>query len=231
MANEFNELPQKYTVDSFPVSPFTKAKDEWDGRIGNARVQAYNWRMIAFMMGLIALVAVIGLIFQSTKSTVVPYVVEIGAEGTVVGVSPANQSNYTPKEIQIKHFLNELVLKMRNVAADPVVYKQNWLSAYSFLTPASAGKMNEMIQKENQVSRLEKKQTVQIQMKVINPMADNTYQIRWTEDVYEADGRRSESYNMTGLFTIEFATPKDEKELLNNPLGIYIKDFAWSKEI
>lgn len=231
MANEFNELPQKYAVEKPPVSPFTMAKSEWDERIGNARVQAYNWRLMAFMMGLVALTAISGLIFQSTKASVIPYVVEIGQDGAVAGISRANETKYTPKQVQIKHFLSELIGKTRNVATDPVVYKQNWLSAYSFLTPAASAKMSDVIQKESQVSRFEKKQTVQTQLRVINPMADNTYQIRWTEEVYETDGRRSEVYNMTGLFTIELATPKDEKELLNNPLGIYIKDFAWSKEI
>lgn len=231
MANEFNELPQKYTVDSPPISPYTKAKEEWDGRIGNARVQAYNWRMMAFTLGLVSLAAIGGLIFQSTKASVIPYVIEVNQEGTVTAVNRANQTNYTPKEAQIKHFLSELITKMRSVGTDPVVYKQNWLSAYTFLTPAAAGKMNEMIQKENQISRLEKKQTVQTQIKGINSLSNNSYQIRWTEDVYEADGRRSENYLMTSVFTIEFATPKDEKELLNNPLGMYIKDFAWSKEM
>lgn len=231
MAKEFNELPQKYAVEKPPISPFTMAKSEWDDRIGNARIQAYNWRRIAFMMGLIAIIAIGGLIFQSTKTTVVPYVIELGTDGNVTTIARATEANYTPKQAQVKHLLSELVLKMRNVATDPVVYKNNWLSAYGFLTPSAAKKMNDVIEKENQMKRLEKKQTVQIQVKSINPISDNTYQIRWAEEVYEADGGRSEVYNMTGLFTIELATPKDEKEIINNPLGIYIKDFAWSKEI
>lgn len=231
MANEFNEPPQKYAVGKPVVSPFTMAKTEWDNRIGNARVQAYNWRMIAFVMGLITLMAVGGIIFMSTKAKVVPYVVEIGQDGGVETVSKVNEVKYIPKLVQVKHFLNEFVLKARNVSTDPVVYKQNWLLVYSFLTQAASGKMNDTIKAENQVGRLGKKQTVQTQVKVINPISDNTYQIRWSEEVFEADGSRSESYNMTGLFTIELGTPKDEKELINNPLGIYIKDFAWSKEL
>jgi type IV secretion system protein VirB5 len=231
VATEFNGRPQKYTVEEPVVSSFTMAKKEWDDRIGNARVQAYNWRMIAFMMGVITLLAISGLIIQSTKATVAPYIVEIGEEGRVAGVGKVNDVKYTPKQEQIKHFLNELIMKTRSVSADSVVYKQNWLSAYTFLTPKAAAKMGDIMQKENQVARLEKKQTVQVQVKVINPIADNTYEIRWSEEVFDMDGHRTELYNMTGVFSIELATPKNEKEIMNNPLGIYIKDLAWSKEI
>lgn len=231
MANEFNEIPQKYDVGKPVVSPFTLAKTEWDNRIGNARVQAYNWRMIAFVMGGVALLSVAGLIYLSTRATVVPYVIEVGQDGAVETVAKVNQERYVPKQAQIKHFLNEFILKVRNVSTDPVVYKQNWMAAYRLLTQTASSKMSNAIKEENQVGRLEKRQTVQTQVKVITQMSDKTYQVRWSEEVFEQDGTRTGTYNMTGVFTIEQATPKDEKELINNPLGLYIKDFSWSKEI
>ena len=33
-------------------SPYQKAKSAWDERIGSARVQAYNWRAMAFILSL-----------------------------------------------------------------------------------------------------------------------------------------------------------------------------------
>jgi type IV secretory pathway TrbF-like protein len=33
------------------------------------------------------------------------------------------------------------------------------------------------------------------------------------------------------LITIDFSQPMTEKEMMNNPLGLYVSDFSWSKEL
>jgi len=35
---------------------------------------------------------------------------------------------------------------------------------------------------------------------------------------------------MTGIFTVTIIQGKDKKSLMENPLGIYVKDFSWSEE-
>ena len=62
-------------------------------------------------------------------------------------------------------------------------------------------------------------------------MSENTYQIRWTEDVFSKEGAKKETYRMTGLISVDFSAPKTEKEIMSNPLGLYVKDFSWSKEL
>jgi type IV secretory pathway TrbF-like protein len=36
---------------------------------------------------------------------------------------------------------------------------------------------------------------------------------------------------MTAIITIDFSRPKNEKDIFINPLGLYIKDFSWAKDI
>ena len=77
MSKELSQPTATYKPEGLPVSPYIKAKDIWDNRIGNARQQAYNWRLAFFGALALSFLLVIGLIFQSAKSSVVPYVVEV----------------------------------------------------------------------------------------------------------------------------------------------------------
>src|SRR5258708_15146632 len=60
-----------------PVTPYQKAEQVWDERIGSARVQARNWRLIAFGNLFLAAALAAGLIWQAARGTVTPWVVEV----------------------------------------------------------------------------------------------------------------------------------------------------------
>ena len=78
------------------VFPFGNAKDGdrclargQVERIGSARVQAASWRLAFFATALVAIVLGVALVVVLRQSRVVPYIVEVGASGAVVGVAPA----------------------------------------------------------------------------------------------------------------------------------------------
>lgn len=227
---ELNEPTPSYKPLEEPVTPYMKAQAEWDNRIGTARVQAFNWRLCALASISLSIILAFGLIYQSSKSMVVPYVVQVDREGLAQTIGPAKESNYVPQEKEIKYFLGQFVQKARTIPLDPVVAKQNWLSVYAFLLPSGASKMNEIVKQENPLNKVGM-ETVQVGVNVIVKMSENTYQVRWQEEVFSKEGALKESYRMTGLFTISMSTPKTEKDVLVNPLGLYIKDFSWSKEL
>lgn len=226
------ELSKKqiYHSDEKIVSPYVAAKAEWDDRIGSSRVQAYNWRLFALISISLNIILSFGMIYQSTKSSVIPYVVKVNSEGIAEAIGPAKQSNYIPQQAEIKYFLAQFVQKIRTVPLDPVVSKQNWISAYGFLGQSAAQKMNDLVKQDNPVNKLGKI-TTQIEINVIVPISKDTYQIRWQEKVFDKSGVPLESYKMTGIFSIFLSTPTTEKELLSNPLGIYIKDLSYNKEL
>ncbi|HOJ78464.1 MAG TPA: conjugal transfer protein TrbF [Bacillota bacterium] len=227
---ELNQPTQSYHPESYPVTPYDRAREEWDNRIGSARVQALNWRLCALVSITLCLVLAIGLIYQSSKSMVTPYVVQVGSDGTATAIGPARESKYVPQEKEIKYFLSQVVQKARTIPLDPVIAKQNWLSVYAFLRQSAANKMSQIVKVEEPLKKIGT-ETVQVDINVVVAMSKDTYQIRWREDVYSKEGALKDSYWMTGLFTFDFSTPRSEKELLQNPLGLYIKDFSWSKEL
>ena len=60
-----------------PETPYQRAAHIWDERIGSARVQARNWRLMAFGCLILSGGFASALVWQSTTGNVVPWVVEV----------------------------------------------------------------------------------------------------------------------------------------------------------
>jgi type IV secretion system protein VirB5 len=62
-------LPQvtKFSPEGHTETPYMRAKQEWDDRIGSARVQAFHWRAAFFASSLLCLILASGLIYLSTQ--------------------------------------------------------------------------------------------------------------------------------------------------------------------
>ncbi len=228
--SELNQPTQTYKPEGIPLSPYLKAKEIWDNRIGSARVQAYNWRLAFFAALGLCFMLVIGLIYQSAKSSVAPYIVEVGPGGELLAVSKAIQGNRGPNDPEIRYFLAKWIKDVRALPLDPILKKHSWISAYGSMRQKAALKMNEIVRKDDPMSKIGE-ETISVTPAAIVKMSDKTYQIRWTEDVFSKEGSPKQSYRMTGLVTIDFTQPTNEKEIMSNPLGLYISDFSWSKEL
>jgi type IV secretion system protein VirB5 len=227
---EFNNPPISFKPDVAPETPYQRASDEWDKRIGSAVIQAKNWRLCALVLCGIAFLLVIGLIYQSAKSTVTPYVVEVTKEGLVQAIGPAAQARFRPGGPVLEYFLAQWVQRVRSLPLDPVVAKNQWLEAYAYLRQSAATVLNEIAAKEQPLAKLGK-ETVSVQVRNVVPLSKDTWQVRWEETRYSREGAVIETKTMTGSFTVEIDPPKDEAQLLKNPLGLYIARFSWSKDV
>src|SRR4029077_18372322 len=76
-SHPFHRPSVRYSNTPEPVTPYQKAQQVWDERLGSARVQASNWRLAA--LGATALSTVLGLTLATVigRAGVVPYVVEV----------------------------------------------------------------------------------------------------------------------------------------------------------
>jgi len=227
---EFNEPLINYKPAEAPLTPYQRAKQEWDNRIGNAVAQAKNWRTCALALCGITAVVLAAFIVQSFKSTVTPYVVEVTRGGLVQAVGPATHTNYQPSEAVIKYFLAQWVERVRSLSLDPVVAKDQWLKAYGYLRQSAANTLNEIAQREQPLEKLGQ-ETVSVHVEGVVPLSKDTYQVRWKETRYSKEGATKEIKNMTGAFTVEVDPPSDQTELLKNPLGLFITQFSWSRDV
>src|SRR5215467_9659753 len=81
--NLFSRPSVRYGQTPTPETPYQRAAQVWDDRIGSARVQARNWRLMAFGCLLLSGGLAAALAWQSTKGTVTPWVVEVDRKSVV----------------------------------------------------------------------------------------------------------------------------------------------------
>jgi len=132
---------QRFGQTPEPVTPYQKAAEAWDRRIGASTVQAANWRYIAFGAVAISLVLSGGMVWLSAQNRVVPYVVEVDNTGEPKALGPAAQA-YNPSDAQIAWFLARFITNIRSLSIDPVLVRSNWLEAYDFATDHAAQYLN-----------------------------------------------------------------------------------------
>ena len=223
----FRRPSVRYGTTPEPVTPYQKAAQIWDERIGSARVQARNWRLMA--MGCLALSAGLSavLTWQSTRSSVVPYVVEVDNLGAAQAVAPA-LAEYRPTDPQIAWHLARFVEHVRQVPADPIVLRQNWLRAYDFATDRGAVALNDHARVNDPFAQVGDTQ-ISIEISSVIRASDTSFRVAWIERRYE-NGQLATTERWTAILTVVIQPPRDAERLRANPLGVYVHAINWSRE-
>src|SRR5260370_42509659 len=86
------EKPSLARTDS-DYNPYLAARHEWDERYGDLVTRAKNWRTMALVSALIALVATGGMVWLSAHSRVVPFVVLMDSLGRPLASGMADQAS------------------------------------------------------------------------------------------------------------------------------------------
>ena len=219
---------QKYGSTPIPETPYQKAAQVWDERIGSARVQAKNWRLIAF--GSLALSALLtsGMIWQSAQSRITPYVVEVEANGSVRAIGPA-QERFKPSDAQIANQLARFIKDVRGVSIDPVVVRENWFEAYNFATDQAAVTLSAYAQEHDPFADIGNR-SVTVDVTSIVRSSDDSFEIRWSEKHY-LGGALVGTDIYTAILSIIIQPPRDAASLHKNPLGLYVHSLNWSKDL
>jgi type IV secretion system protein VirB5 len=224
----FKRAGVRYSTTPEPDTPYSRAAQVWDERLGSARVQARNWRLMAF--GCLALTGVssLGLVWQAGRSSITPYVVEVDKLGEVHAVGAAAEA-YHPTDAQIAYQLAQFLNNVRSLPLDPVVVRQNWLSAYDFTTDRGAAALNEYARANDPFAKVGK-QTIAVEVTSVVRASPDSFQVRWIERRYE-QGALAATDRWTGILSIVLQPPTTEERLRKNPLGIYVNGLNWSREL
>lgn len=224
----FRRSTVHYGESPFPETPYQKAGQVWDERIGSARVQAKNWRLMA--LGCLALTfATSGaLVWRSLQSTVTPYIVEVDETGAATAIGPATKP-YEPQDAQIAHHLAGFISKVRGLSTDPVVVRENWLAAYEYVTAQAATTLSEYASANDPFADVGRKSRTVDVVSVVR-VSDASFQARWIEKSYE-NGALIDAARFTGLFSIITQAPKTPEALRANPLGLYVHSLNWGEDL
>lgn len=224
----FRRSSTHYGETPKPETPYLRAQTVWDERMGSARVAAANWRLAAFGALGVSCLSVGGLIWQSSRSIVTPYVVEIDETGAARAVGPAIES-YKPSDAQIAHSLAEFIRDVRSVSIDPVVVRENWLRAYDYATDRGAMALNDYA-RDNDPFKDVGRRSVTVDVGSVVRATDTSFEIRWSEKTY-ASGQFEKQERFTAHLTIIMSPPRTAEALHKNPLGLYVHGVNWSKDL
>ena len=218
----------RYGQTPEPVTPYQRAAQAWDDRIGSARVQARSWRMAFF--GALALSGGLtaGLVWQSARGHIVPWVVEVDRLGEAQAVAPA-EAGYRPTDPQIAFHLARFIEQVRAIPADPVIIRQNWLRAYDFTTDKGALALNDYARSNDPFTQVGKAQVAVDVSSVIRASGDS-FRVDWTELRYQY-GSLAETTRWSASITIVVQQPRTPDALRKNPLGLFVNAINWSKEL
>jgi len=223
----FRRTAERYGRTPEPETPYSRAGQAWDERIGSARVQARNWRLMALGGLLITTGLAAALVWQSLQSRVVPYVVEVDRLGEARAVAPV-AANYRPTDPQIAWHLGRFVTNVRARSLDPVLMRENWLSAYDFATDRGALFLGEYARAADPFADVGRR-TVSVQVTSVVRASDTSFQVKWTESEFER-GRLASTSRWTAMLGVKLSPPRNAETLRKNPLGLYVDAIDWSRE-
>lgn len=226
--NIFRRPATHYGKSPEPETPYQKAAQVWDERIGTARVQAKNWRYMAFGSLILSAGFTAALVLQSARGTVVPWVVQVDNLGQAQTVAAAT-ADYRPTDPQIAFHLGRFIEQTRSIPADAIIVRQNWLRAYEFTTDRGAAALNDYARANDPFTRVGRQQ-IAVEVSSVIRASNDSFRVAWTERHYE-NGQLSTTERWTAILTIVIQTPRDAERLRANPLGIYVNAISWSREM
>lgn len=224
----FKRSSIRYGDTPEPVTPYQRAAQAWDDRIGSARVQAKNWRLAFFGTLMLSGGLAAGLVWQGARGTITPWVVEVDKLGQTQAVAPA-ETGWQPSDPQIAFQLARFIEQVRGIPADPIIVRQNWLRAYDFASDQGALALNDYARENDPFAHIGKVQ-IGVDVSSVIRASPSSFRVAWEERRYE-NASLSGTTRWSAILTITLQTPRDPDALRKNPLGLFVTAINWSKEL
>lgn len=230
-----DDSPSKATgkgnAASVAHNPYLDARREWNERYGDYIQQAQHWRLMAIVSGMVSLIAVTGVAYIGAQSKVVPYVVEVDKLGTVAAVARAEHPTEVDPRV-VKAYLARFVADWRSVTVDRQAQKGAIDRVYAMLPSGSVAltKLNDYF-KANNPFTVASKRSVSVAVTNLLPISERTWQIEWQEVIRDPRGDIQSNVRMKASILVGITPPSDESLMLINPLGVYITDVNWSRQL
>ena len=168
------------------------------------------------------------LVWQSSRGTITPWVVQVDRLGQAQAIAPAT-SDYRPTDPQIAYHLARFIEDIRGLPVDPIVLRQQWLRAYDFTTDRGAAALNDYARTNDPFAKLGKMQ-ISVEVSSVIRASPDSFRVAWIQRAYE-NGSLATTERWTAILTVVIQTPRDADRLRKNPLGVYVNAINWSKEL
>jgi type IV secretory pathway TrbF-like protein len=110
-----------------------------------------------------------------------------------------------------------------------VLMRASWLEAYDFATGHGAQFLGDYARSADPFANIGER-TVSVQVTSVVRASDRSFQVKWTETVYER-GSQAGTSHWTAMVTVVVKPPTSAETLRKNPLGLYVDAIDWSREL
>ena len=219
-------------------NPYLAARRTWNDQSAANVASRQMFQLLGILALLVALAAVGGNIFIGSQSKFVPYVVEVDRARQPLAVAPAARA--APVDQRVVHAsVASWISDIRMVTPDIALQRKAVFQVYSMLAPndPATAKANEWLNGTEESSPFKRaaKETASVQLASVIPQTADTWQVDWTETVRDRQGvMKGQPQRWRALVTVYVmpSTPDTtDEDMRNNPLGVHVRDFSWSKQL
>jgi type IV secretion system protein VirB5 len=217
-----------------PESPhsavYLAGRREWNERYGSYIAQRDAWRLLAMASLGVAAIAVSGVVWLSSQSRVVPYVVEVNHLGDALAVRRANVATAVDPGV-IRAQLARFISDVRSVSIDVQAERGMINEAYAMVdrnAPAHRF-LNDYFAQKDPFKRAAN-ETVAAHAESVLPLpGGSTWRVEWREDTTSRDGRPLSTKYWEATITVSFNPPTTEAQILVNPTGLFVESTPWGE--
>jgi type IV secretion system protein TrbF len=229
-----DERTNEINISGNGETPYLDARRVLRDENARARSGERVWQLVACGAILVALAAVGGIAWIGSQSKVVPYVVVTDRLGTLLAFGPADKAA-SPDKGAVRAWVLNFISWTRTVTPDAALQWDFVHGAYS-MVKAKDPAYRELVggwyeaTKDPLPNVRAQKLIVHVENPFALPVSADTWQVTWTEEEEDRDGRPIRRFPMRAMLTV-YAAPAENanpEALRFNPFGVYIKSFTWS---
>lgn len=210
-------------------NPYLAARREWDERYGDLITRARNWRAMAAISGLVALIATGGVVWLSAHSRVIPFVVLVDSLGRPVASGLAEQSTVGDDRLR-RAIVQDWIDNVRTVTTDGIAQRRAIDRVYAHIANGTNAQafISEYYRGDPPFKRAQT-ETVSIEVNSVLSTSDRTFEVDWIETTRDLYGSVKSSDHWKGSFSVATNVPTEERQARINPLGLYVTAASWAK--
>jgi type IV secretory pathway TrbF-like protein len=219
-------------------NPYLAARRTWNDQSAANLASRQMFQLLGVLALLVALAGVGGMVYIGSQSKFIPYVVEVDQLGQRQAVAPADRAATVDARV-VHAAVADWVGSIRTVTPDIALQRKAVFKVYAMLAandPATA-KANEWLNGSENSSPFKRatRETVSIEIKSAIPQTPDTWQVDWIETVRDRQGVQTVPPQrwrvLVTVYTVPPTPDTSDEDMRNNPLGIHVRDFSWSKQL
>src|SRR5437870_8062202 len=211
-------------------NPYVESRREWNDRYLELARERRWWQAVAGTELVLNLILAGGLIRLSLQHKTVPYVVEVDSLGAALAVKPAENGGRPVDERIVRYQLAAFFRGARQVMTDRIAMKKGLEQVYAYARGSARAYLDDYYRANNPFEIAKTYVAVPAVTSLLR-LSPTSWQVRWTEEQRGLDGLLLGKSQWEGGLNTEDITPTSEETIHVNPLGLYVTDLRWTKQL